>query len=201
MDKNRRVLIRVVITASILWTPVQTFGFQLNDKLNNLIDSRQNTKITLDKDKTKVIVFFNFLKGCPIVKKYLPEMRRIKKKYESKALIIIIDSSANAELESKETLKYLVSMDNNFPVVIDYQSELALQLKLTTASEVAVIDTRDFSIKYKGSVDDRVTLNFDRAEAQHRYLEDKINNILDGKDSQYTETEAQGCRINLFQKK
>lgn len=183
-----------------LMVSVQSYGFNLEEKLNHLSDARTGKKIKLNSERVKAVIFFNYLVGCPIVKKYLPEIKNIKKKYGSKIMILNLDSSLHAEKESVATIKHLNSVNNDLPLIIDHQSEISLHLKLTTASEVAVIDTRDYIMKYKGAIDDRITLSFDRPKANNRYLIDIVDSILVGKNLGYSETEAQGCLINLFQK-
>lgn len=193
--------LKLIVTIFVLIVSTHSYGFSLEGKISNLFDVRAKKKIELNKKNLKAIVFFNYLAGCPIVRKYLPELKIIKKNYGKKILLINLDSSLHAEKMLTETIKHLKSTNNEFPLIVDYKSELALYLKLTTASEVVVVDTRDYKVKYKGAIDDRITLSYDRLQAKNKYLLNTLDSILAEKNIEYSETEASGCLITLFEKK
>lgn len=194
-----QTLILFVLTFTFV-TISQVHAMPIEEVLNNLIDARSGNKILLDPKKTKGVIFFSLMAGCPIVRKYEPVILKTQKKYKDKIVILNIDSSVNAWEERLETIKYLNSSNNDLPLIIDLKSKIAHHFNLSVASEVAFIDLQDNKLKYKGAIDDRVTINFDRPEPLNFYLENVIDQVLSNKSTNYNETKASGCIINLSPK-
>lgn len=174
-----------------------TFAFASDKILMDLIDARTGNRILFDQNVTKAVVFFTLMPGCPVVRKYETEILRIKKKFGDLVSIINIDPSVNALSERNSTIQYLKSTNNDLPLVIDDPSKIAKFLKLEIASEVALVNLSNNKVIYKGAINDRITINFDKPKATHNYLENAIESFLAGHEYEYKETKASGCLINI----
>jgi hypothetical protein len=156
-------------------------------------------------DKSKVLVLFNILQGCPLVLKYQSTLSALDNSYSPGTLKIInIDSSSTARSDEDETKTFLKSTANKFPLFIDQESKIAYELSLTTASEIAVIDLNSRRLTYRGPIDDQHRIEFSRPKASEHYLLDAINRALDKtKPRQSLQTiirQPSGCLINLAKK-
>lgn len=173
----------------------------LRSTIENLTDARDEKKIIDSHQKAEVVILVSYLIGCPIFEKYVLELRKIQKAYGHKIAIIYLNSSFNAQDEKKHTLKHLQDTNNTFPLVIDGQSKIAKLLKLAISSQVAVIDLRDYTLKYRGAIDDRINLNVEKKSAKSKYLVEAIDALLAKKNIAFHETEAFGCEINFYKGK
>src|SRR5690606_28524540 len=70
-------------------------------------------------------------------------------------------------------------------------------LGLTRTAEVIVIDPRDWTIAYRGAIDDRIGYETQQAEAKRHYLAAALDALLAGKAVAVPRTEAKGCIVNL----
>ena len=195
----RRILCFLMVIA---FTPAGfALEIDLKEQVNKLTNARTQKNILQTHPQAKVLVFFAYMGGCPILEKYVFDLKKIKNKYGDQVIIINLDSSLHAKDELQDTLKHLDNTKNPLPLVIDKKSEIAKFLQLKTSSQVAVIDLQDYKMKYRGAIDDRITLSFEKKTAQAHYLMDTIDSLLAKKNVVFTETEAFGCEINLNQKK
>lgn len=185
----------------IFTLPCFAHEIDLKEKINKLMNARTQKNILQIQPQAKVLVFFAYMGGCPILEKYVFDLKKIKAKYGNQVIIINLDSSLHAEEDLQDSLKHLDKTKNSLPLVIDKKSEIAKFLQLKTSSQVAVIDLQDYKMKYRGAIDDRITLSFEKKTAQAHYLMDTIDSLLAKKNIVFTETEAFGCEINLHQKK
>jgi predicted transcriptional regulator len=173
----------------------------LRNSIIGLNDSLTKKNIIETSKKARVFVFYSYLAGCPIVEKYVPDLLEIKKKYGNKVIIVNLASSVHAKDEIEKTIKHIEKTKNKFPLVIDDNSVLAKSLNITTSSTVVVVDLLNYRVKYKGRIDDRITLSYEKPKAQSLYLIDAIDSVLKNKKILVSETEAFGCEISVSNEK
>jgi hypothetical protein len=169
----------------------------LKDALVKLVDSKTKENLIQKYSKSEVLVLFVYMGGCPIYEKYVFDLIEINKIYNGKVAIVNLDTSVHAEDKILETKKHLADTKNEFSLVIDKNSSIAKLLKLRISSQIAVIRLRDFSLIYRGAINDRINLNFEKASANSNYLINTIDSVLAKKNIVFSETEAFGCEINL----
>lgn len=160
-------------------------------------DARSGKKIFADDKAAKAILFVGYLSGCPLLAKYQVTLKELKSQFGDKLLIVNFDPAQGARQNLRDTVDSLKKLDNSFPLVLDPDGKLNAKLGIATASEVALVTAADFELVYRGAIDDRLTLDFERPKALRHYARDAIQSTLSGKTGRLAFTSAHGCTLNL----
>jgi len=161
---------------------------------NSLRDVRGNRRPLHDfKDKKAVVLFFAGAE-CPVSNLYLPEVIALEKKYRDKgAQFLSVYSSENEDLD--QVAGHAYDRDTPFPVLKDSGQRLAAALRVTRVPTVVVLDG-EFTIRYRGRVDDRYGSSARRPKASRDDLALALDEVLEGKRVSVAETEVDGCLLD-----
>ncbi len=142
----------------------------------------------------KVAVFFFTGVGCPIARKSVGKLKTLKEHFGNDISLHIIDSEApgdNAAVQ-KEAAELGFA---NFPVLMDSHQALALALGVERTAEVVAVDTKDWSILYRGAIDDQLAEGAEKPAPTSNYLQDALTAHLAGQAVATPRTAAKGCLI------
>lgn len=159
-------------------------------------DVRTQTKVFLPGGKVKAIMFVGFLSGCPLFAKYQSTLKKLKHQFGEQLLIVNYDPDQNKEMSLGDKIESLKKLDNDFPLVADPNGELNGTLGVTIASETAIVRVSDYKLIYRGAIDDRLTLDFERPKSRNDYARLAIDLAIGGKDRKIEFTTASGCALN-----
>lgn len=166
-------------------------------RMVNAVDVRSGKKIMAKGSSVKAILFMGFLDGCPLFAKYQNTLKQLKQEFGDRLLVVNFDPDVGARQNLKKSLRALNKLGNNFPLVLDPEGLLNAKLGILTASEVALVSVADSELIYRGSIDDRLTLDFERPEAKLNYAHRAIERVLSGVSGPMAFTTASGCALNL----
>ena len=144
----------------------------------------------------KAIVVLIQGNGCPIVRNALPRFKALRDEYASRGVAFLMlnsnlqDNRRTVSLEAEE-------FDYDIPVLIDDTQIIGESLGLVRTGEVFVVDPQTWSISYNGALDDRLVYENQKEKAKHHYLQDALDDMLDGRDVQVASTDTLGCLINF----
>src|SRR5262249_51407010 len=82
-----------------------------------------------------------------------------------------------------------------FPVLKDFGQKLADALGVTRVPTVVVLDG-DFTLRYRGRVDDQYGVSSRRPQPTRADLAAALDEVLEGKPVSVPETEADGCLLD-----
>ena len=135
---------------------------------------------------------------CPMAKFYSERLNKLNDTYKSKGVYLLainsMDTLAYAEESFKLMKKKATKEKLTFPYLQDKLQEVAKQFKATHTPQAFVIwkDKKgQFTIKYKGSIDD----NAGDATNAKPFLANAVEELLNNKPVSETNTESFGCRI------
>lgn len=134
--------------------------------------------------------------GCPIVRNVWTDYAAVRDEFESQGIPFFM---LNANLQDKrasikaEADKYGYDM----PILDDTTQLVAEALGVTRTAEVLVINPADWSILYRGPVNNRVGYGQQRKEASEHFLKDALNTALKGGTVETQVRSAKGCIVNL----
>ncbi len=151
--------------------------------------------------KVRAIVFIGYLEACPILKRYNPVLTKMKIKYGKDIRFLLFDPANISRLPAETKSVASEQTQPRMPVVYDVDGRLNHYLKLKTASQVSVIETKNYSQIYLGAIDDRLTLDFERPQPKNNFLEDVLSSVLKGQSPKFQETDAFGCILNVVENK
>ena len=136
---------------------------------------------------------------CPIANAYAPEINRLHKKFEAKAVrirLVYPETSLKEEDVSRHRKDYSLEPDGK----IDTDHSLVKRASATITPEVAVFD-KEGKLKYRGKIDNRFTDYGDkRRVATEKYLEVVLDRLIAGEAVEFHEEKAIGCHIEPIPK-
>lgn len=146
---------------------------------------------------TRVLVLFFAASDCPISNRYLPEMARLEREFQSRGAQfreVYPNPGDTAEVVRKQRAQ---SADKD-EILLDPEQSLVRMAHVTVTPEAAVFirDGSGLREVYHGRVDDRyLDLGSERPRAFHHDLENAIAAALDNKPVPQPGGPAVGCAI------
>src|SRR5262249_27878178 len=83
------------------------------------------------------------------------------------------------------------------PVLKDDTQGVARHLGVKRTGETIAISTKDWTVFYRGAIDDQMVEGAKKPQPTERYLENALNDFLDGKPVRTAKTVARGCVIHF----
>jgi alkyl hydroperoxide reductase subunit AhpC len=144
-----------------------------------------------------VVVFLS--NKCPMAKFYSKRLNQINEKYQNKGVYVLainaMDTLAYAE-ESFDKMKKKTKLESfSFPYLQDKKQTVAKQFKAENTPQSFIIwknNEGQLTIKYQGAIDDNAG---EPEKAQHHFLTDAIDELLQGKKVTVPRSESFGCKI------
>jgi hypothetical protein len=146
--------------------------------------------------QTRAIVLFVQGNGCPLVRKQVPELKRLRDAYAAKGVIFWM-INANLQDQREEVVKEAAEFGIDLPILLDETQIVAKDLKLTHTAEAIVIEPNSWRIRYRGAMDDSLSYEAQKPQVHHEYLKEALDAILAGEDVKTTTTFAPGCAITF----
>ncbi len=143
---------------------------------------------------TKAIVLFVQGNGCPLVRKRVPELKRLRDAYATNGVIFWM-INANSQDSRAEVAKEAAEFGIDLPILLDETQLAAKALNITRTGEAIVIEPNSWRIRYRGAIDDRLSYETQKPEAQHAYLKEALDSLLAGEAIKTEVTSAPGCVV------
>ena len=143
-----------------------------------------------------IIVFTS--NGCPFAKLYPQRMNELNLKYTPLGIpLIAINSSDTLQFdENSFTQMVLKSKEGNFnfPYLSDAEQVAAKNFTAKKTPQAFVIwkENNNWVVKYSGAIDDN---GAEPQKVQNKFVENAVNELLEGKEVTVKETKSVGCSI------
>ncbi|HZO85212.1 MAG TPA: redoxin domain-containing protein [Verrucomicrobiae bacterium] len=144
--------------------------------------------------KTRAIVLFVQGNGCPLVRKQVPQLKRLRDTYGTNGIMFWM-INANRQDRREDVAREAAEFEIDFPILLDEAQLVAKGLKVTRTAEAIVIDPKDWSIRYRGAIDDRLSYEAQKPAAKHEYLKDALDALLSERPIKTEVTSAPGCVV------
>jgi peroxiredoxin/mono/diheme cytochrome c family protein len=147
-------------------------------------------------DKAAVVLMVQG-NGCPIVRNQLPRLAEIRDRFAEEGVAFLLINS-NLQDNRQTIAKEAAEFGIDFPILIDDAQLIGESMEFERTAEVFVIDPADrWRVVYRGPVDDRVSYQRQRPEADNHYLVDALDALLAGMPVPVASAAAEGCLINF----
>jgi peroxiredoxin/mono/diheme cytochrome c family protein len=171
-------------------TPTRVDNFRLVDHTG-----RAHELYRMQDAKAVVLVMQG--NGCPIVRNLSTDLKALHAEFDAKGVeFFMINSNLQDTREAiaKEVAEYGFPM----PVLKDSEQLVGESLGVERTAEVLVLDpAQGFKVVYHGPVNDRLTYERQRNEANNNYVADALNAVIGGKPVKVASAQASGCLINF----
>jgi len=134
--------------------------------------------------------------GCPIVQKSIPKIKALRDEFGGKGIMFwLMDSNAQDDKESiaEEARDFKIDL----PILIDHSQVVARSMGVKRTAEAICIETKSWTVFYRGAIDDQLEYGTERKQAGHNYLESALKNFLAGKKIGPARTEVKGCLFHF----
>ena len=144
----------------------------------------------------KAVVLMTYGNGCGIVQKSLPRLREIRDEYRAKGVeFLLIDS--NLQDDRDAVARESIEFGNDLPILIDETQLIGEALGVDRTADVFVMDPKNWTLIYRGPLDDRLSYGTQKPAAGKQYLTNALNATLGGKPVALARAEALGCIVNF----
>ncbi|TPE44671.1 thioredoxin family protein [Pontibacter mangrovi] len=174
----------------------QSGGYQVGDKVADFsLQSTDGSSVSLSNfasAKTVVLVFTN--NQCPYAKLYENRLVTLASSYGAKGVQFVFINPGAAD--PGETLQDMASRKYR-PYLADETQEVSRQFGATKTPEVFVLhnDGGEFTLKYKGAIDDNPQLE---SGVKNFYLKSVIDELLANRPVSAGDKRATGCLIKKY---
>jgi peroxiredoxin len=151
----------------------------------------------LRRTPARVVVVFFTGNGCPVARQSIPKLRELRRKYAEQGVVVwMVNTYAQDDRESvrKEAGKYPVG---SLPVLLDPQQGLAVSFGVQRTAEAIAIETTNWSVIYRGAIDDQLSEGAAKPAATEKYLETALRQHLAGEPVARAKTNVKGCLITF----
>ncbi len=134
--------------------------------------------------------------GCPIVRNAWSDYSAVRDQFAGKGVEFYM-LNANRQDKRSTIAEEAENFSYDIPILNDETQLVAEALGVTRTAEVLVISPSDWSIIYRGPVNDRLGYGQQRAEASEHYLADALNAAITGEEIETRIRRSKGCIVNL----
>ena len=188
----------IVLKLLLLSLTFPVIALSPGDKVDNfrLLDHHGDAHELYYYSDASAVVLMVHGNGCPIVRNAMPAFREIRDRYADNGVkFLMINSNLQDTRETIVTEAQEFGYD--MPVLMDETQLIGESLGLDRTSEILVINPRDWTLAYRGAIDDRLTYERQKAKANAHYLDDALKQLQSGQRIKVARTEAPGCIINF----
>ena len=137
--------------------------------------------------------------GCPIVRNAIGEFKELRDKYADQgAQFFMVNSNLQDHRTTirDEAEKYGIDI----PILDDETQLVGESLGLIRTAEVLVIDPKNWSVAYRGPINDRQSYERQKATASEHFASLAIDNVIAGEKIETPTRETMGCLINFAER-
>ena len=160
----------------------------------SLWDQRGAAHHLYEQSDSKAVVLISYGVGCPIVRRSMATITALQKKYENKEVRFwLIDPN---KLDDREALqKEAEAFGIDIPILMDEAQIISRSLGISRTAEAIVIDTRHWTVAYRGAIDDGLNYETQRLQTEKPYLSWSLDAVLQGSRVKIPETTVKGCLV------
>jgi len=151
----------------------------------------------LKQTEGRAVVLFFTGNGCPIARQSISKLRSLRGKFAKQGVTFwMVDSNLQDDRKSiaEEAKEFGVG---SIPILMDESQALAKTLGIHRTAEAVAISTTNWTIIYRGAIDNQLKEGAKKPDASETYLENALNEFLAEKPVTVANTKVSGCLINF----
>lgn len=190
---------RLLLTILLLVAGLPAFAAQLpNEPVLNfaLLDHRGRMHELRRLDASVVVLFFT-ANECPVARQCAAKLREVQERFSARGVSVLLVNASSAD-DRKSIAKEARELGIwHLPTLKDDTQGVARHLGVRRTGEAIAISTKDWSVIYRGAIDDQLVEGASKPKPTERYLETALSEFLDGKPVTTGKTVARGCVIHF----
>jgi len=147
-------------------------------------------------DARAVVLFFTG-NGCPVARQSIKKLKALRKRFSDKGVAIWMINSITQD--DRESIEHEAEEfeEGSLPVLIDDAQQIARMLDIKRTAETICINTSDWTVFYRGALDDQLVEGAQKPKAEEKYVENALEELLAGKPISRPKTVGRGCLITF----
>ncbi len=173
-------------------------GYDPNDYVDNftLLDHEGKAHELYYLQDAPAIVMMIQGNGCPIVRNAWADYKAVKDEFADQGVQFYM-LNANKQDNRERLQAEADEFSYDIPILKDETQLIAESLGVKRTAEVLVISPEDWSIVYRGPVNDRLGYGEQRTKVGNHYLADALAAVLAGDKPEKRIRRSKGCIVNL----
>jgi peroxiredoxin len=149
-----------------------------------------------DDQNAKAIVVIGQGDGCPIIREELPAIRALQADFAPKGVVFLM-VNANPQDAPADVAREAKKFGIDMPILIDSRQTVVRSLGIWMTAEAVIINPANWTIEYRGAVNDQFTFSRGKPVPRHRYVRDALTSFLAGRPIRVARSRAFGCIYTL----
>ena len=145
----------------------------------------------------RAVVLYFTANGCPIARQSYPKLKALRKAFLDQGVefwLVNANSGDDRASIDKEASDFKISP---LPVLEDDSQGVARLLGVKRTGEAIAISTKDWTVFYRGAIDDQFAEGAGKPAASAKFLESALDEFLAGKAISESRTVPRGCLIHF----
>ena len=175
------------------------WGLEPSDPVENfaLLDHRGAAHELYYYSDAKAVVLMVQGNGCPISQNAWLRFRKLRNEYAKQGIPFMLINS-NLQDHRASIHREADELGIDLPILIDETQVIGESLGLSQVGEVLIVDPKNWTLVYRGAIDDRVAYETQEATVDRRYLKEALDDLLAGNAVRTVRTDAAGCLISFL---
>lgn len=152
-------------------------------------------ELTRNKNR-QAVVLISYGIGCPIVRKSLPLIGQLAKKYRDTVQFALIDPNLQDVSSRQKLIDEARAFQIHIPLLADDTQRVSKSLGINRTGEALLIETKTWKVIYRGPLTDRLNYGVEKTVAREAYLEKAIHSYLNGAPIEQAQIPSPGCAIS-----
>ncbi len=183
------VLFGLVASVPVFAAPAEVSNFALYDQRGKLFELRRSN--------ARAVVFFFTMNGCPVARQSASKLSALRDRYAERGVDIFMINASSGD-DRASIVKELRELRTPYlPVLKDDTQGVARHLGANRTGEAIAISTKDWTVFYRGAIDDQMVEGAQKPAATEKYLETALNEFLAGQPITTAKTVARGCVLTF----
>ncbi len=144
----------------------------------------------------KGIVLTSYGIGCPIARFSVITLKQLRDQYEKDGIAFLLIDPVMQD-KKDDIIDESKDFGIDIPILIDDSGVIAKSLKMVRTAETILIDPKNWTIVYRGPVDDHLDYEVQREKAKNHYLKWAMESLLKRRSVKISKVEVKGCLLNL----
>jgi len=145
-------------------------------------------------DNYDAIVLFVQGNKCPIVRNAFTDFKQIKSSFKDEKVKFFM-INANVQDDRNKIANEAKEFDVGTPILIDSDQLVADLLDIDITAEAFLINPKDWSLAYRGPLNDRIGYESQKNEASIDYLKDAIRDVITNGTVENSFVNTKGCAV------
>ena len=165
--------------------PAEVSNFALYDLRGNLFELRRS--------QASAVVLFFTMNGCPVARQSAAKLSALRERYAERGIDVYMVNASSGDDRASIAKEMKELRTPYLPVLKDDTQGVARHLGATRTAEAFAISTKDWTVFYRGAIDDQAVEGAQKPAATEKYLENALDEFLAGKPIANAKTPARGC--------